>query len=329
MATALITGITGQDGSYLAELLLSKGYVVVGLVRAGSSLDRIAHIRHRLRLIEADISRQDSLVRALGETGPDEVYNFASQSSVSRSWADPVATTEINGLAVARLLEAVRRVKPSVRLFQASSSEIFGNANPPQDELTPIRPCNPYGVAKAFAHFITVTERESHGLFAVCGILFNHESPRRGLEFVTRKISRSVALIALGRQTELRLGNLDAVRDWGFAGDYVEAAWLMLQRDQPDDFVIGTGIAHQVVDFVREAFRHVNLDWEEFVKIDPQFVRRTDVNALVANPAKAHTRLGWKHQMSFEELVHRMVDADLDDLRAQPTNLSEVGHEVR
>jgi GDPmannose 4,6-dehydratase len=326
MATALITGITGQDGSYLAELLLSKGYKVTGLVRRSTgNFERISHIKDKLTLVEADMLQQDSLMRALEETAPDEVYNFASRSSVSRSWADPVLTAEVNGLGVSRLLEAIRCVKPGIRFYEASSSEIFGSAaTSPQDELTPIRPCNPYGVAKAYAHFITVAYRESYGMFAVCGIFFNHESPRRGPEFVTRKISRGVASIMLGLETELRLGNLNVTRDWGFAADYVQAAWMMLQQRQPEDCVIGTGEAHSVEDFVKEAFGYVHLDWKEFVRVDPQFKSRGDIESLVANPSRAFAKLGWRPRVSFEELVHIMVDADLEDLRLRLNTSSEI-----
>jgi GDPmannose 4,6-dehydratase len=313
MATALITGITGQDGSYLAELLLSKGYKVAGLVRqAEESLEHIAHITDRLTLLDGDLRDQRALRRAVETTQPDEVYNLASQSSVARSWEDPVTTAEVTGLAVSRLLEEVRAVKARAKFFQASSCEIFGDAAPaPQNESTPIRPGNPYAIAKAYAHFTTTVYREHHRMFAACGIFFNHESPRRGSEFVTRKITQGVAAISHGLQKELELGNLDVKRDWGFAGDYVEAAWRMLQQPEPEDFVIGTGEAHTVAEFAREAFACVDLDWQKFVRVDPQLKRTTDIGLLLADPSKARAKLGWQPRISFSELVRRMVEADL------------------
>ncbi|HEU5065889.1 MAG TPA: GDP-mannose 4,6-dehydratase [Gaiellaceae bacterium] len=314
---ALITGITGQDGSYLAELLLEKGYEVHGMVRRASTenFERIQHLTDRITLVQADLLDPSSLVEALEEARPDEVYNLGAQSFVPTSWRQPVLTAEFTGVGVTRLLEAIRRVNPDLRFYQASSSEMFGKVREvPQSETTPFYPRSPYGVAKAYGHFITVNYRESYGLFAVSGILFNHESPRRGLEFVTRKISDGVARIKLGLADELRLGNLDAKRDWGFAGDYVEAMWRMLQADEPDDFVIATGEEHSVQEFAAIAFAHAGLDSEECVKTDPEFLRPAEVDHLVGDASKAREQLGWEPQVSFRELAEMMVEADLERL---------------
>jgi GDPmannose 4,6-dehydratase len=314
---ALITGITGQDGSYLAELLLEKGYDVYGMVRRSSteSFDRIGHITDQLSLIQADLLDQSSLVEALEQAQPAEVYNLGAQSFVPTSWRQPVLTAEFTAVGVTRILEAIRRVDPSIRFYQASSSEMFGKVREvPQSEQTPFYPRSPYGVAKAYGHFITVNYRESYGLYAVSGILFNHESPRRGLEFVTRKISDGVARIKLGLASELRLGNLDSKRDWGFAGDYVEAMWLMLQADEADDYVIATGEEHSVRECVEIACGHVGLDVERHVVVDPAFLRPAEVDQLVGDASKAREQLGWEPRVSFKELVEMMVDADLERL---------------
>ena len=314
---ALITGITGQDGSYLAELLLDKGYEVHGMVRRSSTenFERIQHLTDRIRLVQADLLDQSSLVEALEEAQPDEVYNLGAQSFVPTSWRQPVLTAEFTAVGVTRLLEAIRRANPDIRFYQASSSEMFGKVREvPQSETTPFYPRSPYGVAKAYGHFITVNYRESYGLFAVSGILFNHECPRRGLEFVTRKITDGVARIKLGLADELRLGNLDAKRDWGFAGDYVEAMWLMLQAEVPDDYVIATGEEHSVQEFADIAFGHAGLERNQYVQIDPAFLRPAEVDHLVGNAAKAREQLGWDPRVSFRELVEMMVDADLERL---------------
>ncbi|MDP7204937.1 MAG: GDP-mannose 4,6-dehydratase [Pirellulaceae bacterium] len=312
---ALITGITGQDGAYLAEFLLAQGYEVHGMVRRSSTdtNTRIAHLLDKITLHQGDLIDQLSLVRILDEVGPTEIYNLAGQSFVPTSFEQPLLTAELTGLGVTRVLEAIRQAAPLARFYQASSSEMFGNAREtPQDEETPFWPRSPYGAAKVYGHFITVNYRESYGIFACSGILFNHESPRRGLEFVTRKITDSVARIKLGVQQELKLGNLDACRDWGFAGDYVRAMWLMLQQETPDDYVIATGETNTVRDFCRHAFEHVNLNWEDHVQVDPKFFRPADVNALCGNPSKAQRMLEWHPEVSFAELVAMMVDADLD-----------------
>jgi GDPmannose 4,6-dehydratase len=312
--TAFITGVTGQDGSYLAELLLDKGYRVCGMVRRSSTenFQRIEHLRDRLELYQADLLDPTSLASVLGQVRPDEVYNLAAMSFVPTSWQQPVLTAEFTAVGVTRLLDAVRLVCPSARFYQASSSEMYGQVREtPQTEATPFHPRSPYGVAKVYGHFITVNYRESYGTFACSGILFNHESPRRGLEFVTRKISQGVARIKLGLDTELRLGNLQAKRDWGFAGDYVRAMWLMLQQDRPDDYVVCSGETHEVEEFVRIAFDHVGLDWKRHVVVDPRFYRPAEVDLLLGNPAKARRRLGWEPEVSFEQLVTMMVDADL------------------
>ena len=317
MPTALITGITGQDGSYLAELLLAKGYRVFGVVRRTShhSYERIDHLLDRVEIVPADLLDQHSLTVVLQETRPDEVYNLAAQSYVPTSWTQPVLTGEFTALGVTRILEAIRLVHPAARFYQASSSEMFGKVQEsPQRETTPFYPRSPYGVAKVYGHWITVNYRESYGLYAVSGILFNHESPRRGIEFVTRKVSDGAARIKLGLARELHLGNLDAKRDWGFAGDYVDAMWRTLQQPVPEDYVVGTGIAHSVRDLVEIAFAHVGLDWRAHVVIDPRFLRPAEVDVLLADPTKARTRLGWTPTVSFEQLVRSMVDADLERL---------------
>jgi GDPmannose 4,6-dehydratase len=315
---ALITGITGQDGSYLADFLLDKGYDVYGMVRRASTetCNRISHIKDRIHLRQADLLDQLSLIEMLKEVRPDEIYNLAAQSFVPTSWSQPVLTGEFTAMGVTRMLEAVRHVCPDVRFYQASSSEMYGKVlEVPQSETTPFYPRSPYAVAKVYGHYITVNYRESYKLFAACGILFNHESPRRGMEFVTRKISDGVARIKLGLATELRLGNLDAHRDWGFAGDYVRAMWLILQQATPEDYVIGTGKAHSVRDFVQAAFDRVGLDWRKHVVTDPKFIRPAEVDHLLANPAKAASRLGWVPQVDFAGLVNMMVDADIERLK--------------
>jgi GDPmannose 4,6-dehydratase len=318
---ALITGITGQDGSYLADLLLEKGYEVHGMVRRSSTenFERIAHLVDRIGLVQADLLDPTSLVEALEETRPTELYNLGAQSFVPTSWKQPVLTAEFTAVGVTRMLEAIRRVDPDIRFYQASSSEMFGKVREvPQNEQTPFYPRSPYGVAKVYGHFITVNYRESYGLFAVSGILFNHESPRRGLEFVTRKISDGVARIKLGLADELRLGNLDAKRDWGYAGDYVEAMWLMLQADEPEDYVIATGEEHAVREFVDIAFEHASLDPERHIVVDPEFLRPAEVDHLVGDARRARERLGWEPRVSFRELVELMVDADMERLTAAP-----------
>lgn len=313
--TALITGITGQDGSYLAELLLEKGYRVVGVVRRSSTTpyERIAHLVDRIELVSADLLDQTSIVDALAEVQPDEIYNLAAQSFVATSWTQPVLTGEFTGLGVTRMLEATRRVVPEARFYQASSSEMFGMVQEtPQKESTPFYPRSPYGVAKVYGHWITVNYRESFGLYAVSGILFNHESPRRGLEFVTRKVTDAAARIKLGQASELRLGNLDARRDWGYAGDYVDAMWRMLQPDQPTDYVVGTGETWTVRQLCEEAFSYLDLDWKAFVRTDPKFERPAEVELLVADPSKIRRDLGWEPIVRFQTLVRMMVDADLE-----------------
>jgi GDPmannose 4,6-dehydratase len=312
---ALITGITGQDGSYLAELLLEKGYEVHGAVRRSSveKFDRIAHIRDRISLHQMDLLDQLSIITVLEDVEPRECYNLAAQSFVPTSWNQPLLTGEITALGVTRMLEGIRMVNPDIRFYQASSSEMFGKVREsPQNEQTPFYPRSPYGVAKVYGHFITVNYRESYDLFAVSGILFNHESPRRGLEFVTRKVTDGVARIKLGMAETLSLGNIEAGRDWGFAGDYVDAMWRMLQRDEPTDYVIGTGVMHTVRDLVELAFDHVGLDWQAHVLHDPAFNRPAEVEHLLADPSKARDELDWEPQVSFEELVRMMVDADLE-----------------
>jgi GDPmannose 4,6-dehydratase len=318
MPKALITGITGQDGSYLAEFLLAKGYEVYGVVRRTShhSYERIDHLIPRVQIVAADLLDQHSLTMVMQDVQPDEVYNLAAQSFVPTSFTQPVLTGEFTALGVTRILEAVRLAAPKARFYQASSSEMFGKVQEtPQHEGTPFYPRSPYGVAKLYGHWITVNYRESYDLFAVSGILFNHESPRRGIEFVTRKVTDGVARIAHGLATELRMGNLEARRDWGYAGDYVDAMWRMLQQEQPADFVIGTGETHSVEDLVRVAFERVGLDWRKYVTVDPRFYRPAEVDLLLADPRKAKDELGWSPTVSFEGLIHMMVDADLARLR--------------
>ncbi|MFN3741074.1 MAG: GDP-mannose 4,6-dehydratase [Anaerolineales bacterium] len=317
MPTALIIGITGQDGSYLAEFLLQKGYRVIGMVRRASThnYERIQHLLDQITLVQGDLHDQGSLLAILEEYQPDEVYNLAAQSFVPTSWSQPALTAEVTAVGVTRMLEAIRYVNPKIRFYQASSSEMFGKVvEVPQRETTPFYPRSPYGVAKVYGHWITVNYRESFGMFAVSGILFNHESPRRGLEFVTRKISDGVARIKLGLAKELRLGNLEARRDWGFAGDYVRAMWMMLQQEKPEDFVIGTGETHSVREFCQLAFEHVGLDYRQFVIQDERFYRPAEVDLLVADPSKARAQLGWEPTVTFPELVRMMVDADLEKL---------------
>jgi GDPmannose 4,6-dehydratase len=316
---ALITGITGQDGSHLADLLLEKRYEVFGMVRRSSTenFERIAHLTDRVTLVQADLLDQSSLVEALEQARPTEVYNLGAQSFVPTSWKQPVLTAEFTAVGVTRMLEAIRRVDPDIRFYQASSSEMFGKVREvPQNERTPFYPRSPYGVAKVYGHFITVNYRESYGLFAVSGILFNHEGPRRGLEFVSRKISDGVARIKLGLADELRLGDLEPKRDWGFAGDYVEAMWLMLQQDEPDDYVIATGEPHSVREFAKAAFERAGLDHERYVKTDPEFLRPAEVDHLIGDASKAREKLAWQPRVTFRELVEMMVDADLERLSA-------------
>ncbi len=316
---ALITGVTGQDGSYLAELLLEHGYEVYGMVRRSSTenFERIEHLRDKIHLRQGDLLDQLSLIKLMEEIQPDEVYNLAAMSFVPTSWSQPMLTGEFTGISVTRLLDSLRLKAPEAKFYQASSSEMFGKVlEVPQTEKTPFYPRSPYAVAKVYGHYITVNYRESYDLFACSGILFNHESPRRGLEFVTRKITNGVAKIKLGMQKELRLGNLDACRDWGFAGDYVKAMWKMMQMDQPDDYVVATGEAHSVREFCEHAFSHVGLNYEEYVVIDPKFYRPAEVEHLIGNPAKAKEALGWEPEVSFEGLVTMMVDEDMKRLQS-------------
>ncbi len=322
---ALITGITGQDGSYLAEFLLDRGYEVLGMVRRSSTVnfERIAHIQDKITFVPGDLLDEISMIHILRNYRPQEVYNLAAQSFVQTSFGQPVLTGETTALGVTRLLDAIRLVDPEIRFYQASSSEMFGKVHEvPQVETTPFHPRSPYGVAKVYGHWITLNYRESYGLHGTSGILFNHESPRRGLEFVTRKISHTVAQIKLGHVNEIRLGNLDAQRDWGFAGDYVEAMWLMLQQDRPDDFVICTGETHSVREFCQVAFDHVGLNWEDYVVIDQAFMRPAEVDLLVGDATKAEQLLGWKAQTPFDELVTMMVDADLALLEGRLRSIS-------
>jgi len=326
---ALITGITGQDGSYLAELLLEKGYEVHGVVRRASTenFERISHLGDRIHLHQADLLDQLSIIEVLKAAKPQEVYNLAAMSFVPTSWKQPVLTGDFTGIGVTRVLEAIRLVDPKgIRFYQASSSEMFGKVQEvPQRETTPFYPRSPYGVAKVYGHFITVNYRESYGMFCCSGILFNHESERRGKEFVTRKVTDGVARIKLGMQQELRMGNLDAKRDWGFAGDYVRAMWLMLQQDKPDDYVIATGETHTVRELVQNSFGCVGLDWQKYVKVDPAFVRPAEVDLLLGDPSKAKRQLGWTPQVTFAQLVERMVKADVQRLTsagAVPTNMA-------
>lgn len=315
---ALITGITGQDGSYLAELLLSKGYKVFGLRRRTSVpiMENIEHLKDEIEFIDGDLLDLGSLINAVRISNPDEVYNLAAQSFVATSWIQPVATGQATGIGVTNMLEAVRLVKPDARFYQASSSEMFGKVvETPQKETTPFYPRSPYGVAKVYGHWITVNYRESYNMYACSGILFNHESPRRGIEFVTRKVTDGVARIKLGLQNELRLGNLDAKRDWGFAGDYVRAMWLMLQQDKAEDFVISTGETHTIEELVEIAFTHVGLNWRDYVVIDQKFVRPAEVDLLLGDCSKAKEKLGWELEVGFEQLVKMMVDSDLEKIK--------------
>jgi len=317
---ALITGITGQDGSYLGEFLLEKGYEVYGLVRRSSTLtfERIEHIQDKITLIPGDLLDQNSLISAVRDTMPDEVYNLAAQSFVPTSWNQPVLTGEFTALGVTRLLEAIRHTKPDCRFYQASSSEMFGKvAEVPQTEKTPFHPRSPYGVAKVYGHWITVNYRESYDIFTCSGILFNHESPRRGMEFVTRKITHWAAKIKQGLEKQLQLGNLDAKRDWGFAGDYVRAMWLMLQRDEPDNYVVSTGENHSVREVCEIAFNHLGLNWEDYVVVDEKLLRPAEVDILLGDPAKAREELGWEPTVSFEELIVMMTDADMKRLKGE------------
>jgi GDPmannose 4,6-dehydratase len=317
---ALITGVTGQDGSYLAELLLAKGYEVVGVVRRTShhSYERIEHLLERIEVVAADLLDQHSLTVVLQDTRPDEVYNLAAQSYVPTSWTQPVLTGEFTALGVTRILEAIRLVHPTARFYQASSSEMFGRVTEtPQRETTSFYPRSPYGVAKVYGHWITVNYRESYNLYAVSGILFNHESPRRGIEFVTRKVTDGVARIKLGLARQISLGNLDARRDWGFAGDYVDAMWRMLQQPSPQDYVIGTGRTHSVRELVEAAFSHVGLEWQKYVVTDPRFMRPAEVDLLLADPTKAKQELNWTPKVDFKRLIAMMVDADLERLSAR------------
>jgi GDPmannose 4,6-dehydratase len=317
MPTALITGITGQDGSYLAEFLLTKGYRVIGMVRRTSTIsyERISQFQEQVTIAQGDLHDQSSLMDLFDEYQPDEVYNLAAQSFVPTSWTQPVLTGEVTALGVTRILEAVRLVCPKARFYQASTSEMFGKVREvPQRETTPFYPRSPYGVAKVYGHWITVNYRESYNLFSVSGILFNHESPRRGLEFVTRKITHGVARVKLGLAKELRMGNLDARRDWGFAGDYVVAMWHMLQQSEPQDFVVGTGETHSVEEFCQVAFEHVGLDYKEYVVQDPRFFRPSEVDILVSDPRRAHEKLGWSPRVDFKGLVTMMVDSDLEQV---------------
>ena len=318
---ALITGITGQDGSYLAEFLLGKGYDVYGMVRRTSTVryERIQHIQNQLQLVQGDMGDLSSLITAISAVEPDEVYNLAAQSFVPTSWNQPVFTGDITGLGVTRMLEAVRTVNPAIRFYQASSSEMFGKVREvPQKETTPFYPRSPYGVAKVYAHWVTVNYRESYDLFTCSGILFNHESPRRGMEFVTRKVTYHAAKIKLELGNEIRIGNLESKRDWGFAGDYARAMWLMLQQDQPDDFVIATGETHSVERLLEVAFAHVGLNWHDYAVQDQRYMRPAEVDLLVGDPSKAKQELGWEPEVSFEELIGLMVEADLKKLRDNP-----------
>src|SRR5947208_13066085 len=324
---ALITGITGQDGSYLAELLLEKGYEVVGMMRRSSAANlwRIQHIVDRITLKPADLLDQLSLLRRIEDVRPHELYNLAAMSFVPASWDQPMLTGEFNAQGVTRILDVIRRVDPGIRFYQASSSEMFGKVRQvPQNELTPFYPRSPYGVSKVFAHYITVNYRESYNLFAVSGMLFNHESPRRGLEFVTRKVSDGVARIKLGLADALSIGNLDAHRDWGFAGDYVRAMWLMLQQDHAEDYVIATGVSHSVRDLIEIAFAHAGLDWQQYVRVDPALLRPAEVEHLLGDASKARAELGWTPTVDFRQLVEMMVDADLERLASASAGVSRV-----
>ena len=328
MPKALVTGITGQDGSYLADFLLEQGYEVIGMVRRTSTInfDRIRHIQDRVTIVQGDLLDQVSLIHILQEHRPEEVYNLAAQSFVPTSFQQPVLTGEFTGLGVTRVLDAIRTVDRSIRFYQASSSEMFGKVQEvPQRETTPFYPRSPYGVAKLYGHWITVNYRESYNLFACSGILFNHESPRRGYEFVTHKITNGAVRIKMGLANELRLGNLEARRDWGWAPDYVRAMWLMLQQDHPDDYVVATGETHSIREFCQEAFTYLGLDWEKYVVVDPRFYRPAEVDLLVGEPAKARRVLGWQPSISFQELIHRMIDADMTFLQQAGNHIPHVG----
>jgi len=317
---ALITGITGQDGSYLAELLLEKGYEVFGMVRRSSmeNFDRIKHIKDRINIRQADLLDQYSIIRLIDEAKPDEVYNLAAMSFVPTSWNQPVLTAEFTGIGVTRVLEAIRVVNPKIKFYQASSSEMFGKVKEiPQKETTPFHPRSPYGVAKVYGHYITVNYRESYDIFGVSGILFNHESPRRGIEFVTRKVTYNAAKIKLGLSKELRMGNLDSKRDWGFAGDYVKAMWMMLQQEKPDDYLVATGETHSVKELVEVAFSYLDMDYRDFVKIDESFKRPADVDLLIGDYSKAKEKLGWKPEVNFEDLVKMMVKSDIEAVKKE------------
>ena len=321
---ALITGITGQDGSYLAELLLKQGYEVYGMVRRTSTVryERIQHIQNQLQIIQGDMGDLSSLITAIKEIEPDEVYNLAAQSFVPTSWNQPVFTGDITGLGVTRILDAIRSVNPAIRFYQASSSEMFGKVQEvPQRETTPFYPRSPYGVAKVYGHWITINYRESYDMFACSGILFNHESPRRGMEFVTRKVTYHAAKIKLGLANEIRIGNTDAKRDWGFAGDYVRAMWLMLQQDTPDDYVVSTGETHSVERLLDVAFSCVDLDWKNYAVQDPRFMRPAEVDLLVGDPSKAGSKLGWEPEVTFEQLITMMVESDLQKLKEDPESV--------
>jgi GDPmannose 4,6-dehydratase len=318
MPNALITGITGQDGSYLADFLLEKGYNVFGMARRSSTekFERIEHIRDRITVLQGDLLDQYSIIHVIEQSQPDEIYNLAAMSFVPTSWTQPLLTAEFTGVGVTRMLEAVRKVDPKIKFYQASSSEMFGKVREiPQKETTPFYPRSPYGVAKVYGHFITVNYRESYGIFCVSGILFNHESPRRGLEFVTRKVTNMAARIKLGSRQKLKMGNLDAKRDWGYAGDYVRAMWLMLQAEEPEDYVIATGESHSVRELLQIAFERVGLNWEEFVEVDPKLIRPAEVDYLIGDASKARERLGWEPEVSFQQLVEMMVDSDLSALK--------------
>lgn len=323
---ALVTGVTGQDGSYLADFLLEKGYTVYGLIRRSSTVnfERIHHLQDKIEIIPGDLLDQNSLINAIKESWPDEVYNLAAQSFVPTSWNQPVLTGEFTALGVTRVLEAIRAVKPDIRFYQASSSEMFGKVREtPQNEKTPFYPRSPYGIAKVYGHWITVNYRESYNLFSCSGILFNHESPRRGKEFVSRKVTYGAARIKLGLQKELRMGNLDAKRDWGYAKDYVDAMWRMLQQDKPEDYVIATGESHTVRELLEITFGHLGLDYREFVVVDPQLVRPAEVDLLLGDPSKARRVLGWKPTVTFEGLVRMMVDADIQRLKQPPVTYED------
>jgi len=332
MKCALITGITGQDGSYLAELLLEKGYKVYGMVRRSSTenLERIEHIKEKIELIQGDLLDQLSIIKIMEEAQPDEVYNLAAQSFVPTSWTKPILTSEFNALGTTRVLEAIKQVNPKIKFYQASSSEMFGKVvESPQNEKTPFYPRSPYAVSKVYAHSITVNYRESYWMFCCSGILFNHESPRRGKEFVTRKITDGAARVKLGMQNELLLGNLEARRDWGYAGDYVEAMWLMLQQDEPDDYVIGTGVSHTVNDILKIAFESLGIDWQKYVRIDSKLYRPAEVQTLCADASKAKKKLSWYPKTSFEDLIKMMVDSDLRTLSSIEKRIYDIENQLK